>query len=49
VPVRALFEAVEPMALPRCEVGMGSVEGRSGALLVQQREFLGDVDLAAAA
>jgi undecaprenyl phosphate-alpha-L-ara4FN deformylase len=49
VPVRALFEAVEPMALPRCETAMGTVPGRSGTLLVQGREFLGDVDLAAAA
>lgn len=39
-PVRALREAIEPMALPRCEVGAGTVPGRSGTLLVQGDEFL---------
>ncbi len=48
-PVRTLYEAVEPMALPRCTVHAGSVPGRSGTLLVQGEEFLHDVDLAAAA
>jgi peptidoglycan/xylan/chitin deacetylase (PgdA/CDA1 family) len=48
-PTRALYESVEPLALPRCEVGVGSVAGRSGTLLVQGDEFLGDVDLAEAA
>jgi peptidoglycan/xylan/chitin deacetylase (PgdA/CDA1 family) len=48
-PVRALYETVEPLALPRCEVGPGTVYGRTGTLLVQGAEFLGDVDLAAAA
>lgn len=48
-PMRALFEAVEPMALPRCEVAPGTVAGRSGTLLVQGEEFLSDVDLAHAA
>lgn len=47
--MRRLYETVEPMALPRCEVGLDSVPGRSGTLLCQQREFLGDVDLARAA
>jgi hypothetical protein len=37
------------MALPRCETGPGEVPGRSGTLLVQRAEFLGDVDLAQAA
>jgi peptidoglycan/xylan/chitin deacetylase (PgdA/CDA1 family) len=49
VPVRALYDAVEPYALPRCEVSMGTVPGRTGTLLVQGDEFLGDVDLAEAA
>jgi undecaprenyl phosphate-alpha-L-ara4FN deformylase len=48
-PTRSLFESVEPMALPRCTTGMGSVPGRSGTLLVQGPEFLGEVDLAQAA
>jgi peptidoglycan/xylan/chitin deacetylase (PgdA/CDA1 family) len=48
-PVRALYEAVEPMALPRCEVGVGTVPGRTGTLLVQGDEFLADVPLADAA
>ena len=48
-PVRALYDAVELYALPRCEVGMGTVPGRTGTLLVQGDEFLGDVDLAEAA
>ncbi|MGA8034063.1 MAG: polysaccharide deacetylase family protein [Casimicrobiaceae bacterium] len=41
-PVRALRDAVEPLALPRCEVGPGTIEGRSGTLLVQGEEFLAD-------
>ena len=49
VPTRALYDAVEPMALPRCEAGAGQVDGRSGTLLVQGPEFLADVDLAQAA
>jgi len=48
-PVRELFEAVEPMALPRCMTGPGTVPGRTGTLLVQGDEFLREVDLAAAA
>ena len=47
--VRSLYERVEPMALPRCETGPGTVEGRTGTLLVQGQEFLGAVDLARAA
>jgi undecaprenyl phosphate-alpha-L-ara4FN deformylase len=46
---RHLFEAVEPMALPRCVTGPGAVPGRSGTLLVQGEQFLHDVDLARAA
>ena len=49
VPTRALYDSVEPMALPRCETGPGSVDGRSGTLFVQGPEFLADVDLAQAA
>jgi len=48
-PTRALYETLQPMALPRCEVAPAEVPGRSGTLIVQGREFLGDVDLAAAA
>ncbi len=44
VPMRALFESCEPMALPRCECAPGSVPGRSGTLLLQGREFLADCD-----
>jgi peptidoglycan/xylan/chitin deacetylase (PgdA/CDA1 family) len=43
--LRRLYETLEPMALPRCEVGMDAVPGRSGTLLCQRQEFLGDVDL----
>ena len=43
-PVSALRDAVEPLALPRCEVDLDEVEGRTGTLLVQGEEFLGDVD-----
>jgi peptidoglycan/xylan/chitin deacetylase (PgdA/CDA1 family) len=48
-PVRMLFDTVEPMALPRCATGPGTVPGRTGTLLVQGEEFLGNVDLARAA
>jgi undecaprenyl phosphate-alpha-L-ara4FN deformylase len=49
VPMRACYETLQALALPRCEVGPGTVPGRSGTLLCQGREFLGDVDLAHAA
>ena len=49
VPMRAWYETLQALALPRCEVGPGTVPGRSGTLLCQGREFLGDVDLAQAA
>jgi undecaprenyl phosphate-alpha-L-ara4FN deformylase len=49
VSTRTLYESVQPLALPRCEIGPGRVDGRSGTLLVQGREFLADVDLADAA
>jgi peptidoglycan/xylan/chitin deacetylase (PgdA/CDA1 family) len=47
VPVRAHYEASEPMALPRCSVAPGTVPGRTGTLLVQGPEFLADQDAAA--
>ncbi|MEO8849198.1 MAG: 4-deoxy-4-formamido-L-arabinose-phosphoundecaprenol deformylase [Casimicrobiaceae bacterium] len=47
VPMRTLYESIEPMALPRCVTGLGRVDGRSGTLLVQQQEFLGEYDRAA--
>lgn len=43
-PVHMLRDDVEPLALPRCETGPGPIEGRSGTLLLQGDEFLGDVD-----
>jgi undecaprenyl phosphate-alpha-L-ara4FN deformylase len=49
VSLRALLDTLQPLALPRCEVGPGTVEGRAGTLLVQGAEFLADVDLARAA
>jgi peptidoglycan/xylan/chitin deacetylase (PgdA/CDA1 family) len=49
VSTRALVDTLQPLALPRCEVGPGVVEGRAGTLLVQGDEFLADVDLAQAA
>ncbi len=45
---RRLYETLQPLALPRCEVSSASVPGRSGTLLCQGEEFLGDVDLAVA-
>jgi peptidoglycan/xylan/chitin deacetylase (PgdA/CDA1 family) len=49
VATRELLDRVQSLALPRCEASLGAVAGRSGTLLVQGPEFLGDVDLAAAA
>jgi peptidoglycan/xylan/chitin deacetylase (PgdA/CDA1 family) len=49
VPMRSLYETLQTVELPRCEVAPGSVPGRTGRLLVQGPEFLGDVDLALAA
>ena len=45
----ALLETLQPLALPRCAVGPGVTEGRSGMLLLQGEEFLAGVDLAQAA
>ena len=47
--MRALHETLQPRARPRCEVGPGSVPGRSGTLLCQGPDFLAEVDLAQAA
>jgi peptidoglycan/xylan/chitin deacetylase (PgdA/CDA1 family) len=47
--MRALYETLQPLALPRCEVGPGAVPGRSGTLFCQGPEFLAEVDLAQAA
>ena len=47
--IRPRMFTVEPMALPRCVTGPGMVTGRTGTLLVQGEEFLGEVDLALAA
>ncbi len=46
---RTLFESLEGEALPRCDVGAGTIPGRSGTVFVQGQEFLGDIDLAQAA
>ncbi len=48
VSTRAMVETLQPLALPRCEVGLGEVPGRTGSLFVQGPEFLADVDLAVA-
>ena len=47
VATRGIVEALQPLALPRCVVGPGEIPGRSGTVLVQGAEFLGDVELAA--
>ncbi len=48
VSMRTLLETLQPLALPRCEVGPGALDGRSGTLLLQGDEFLAGVDLAQA-
>lgn len=40
--LRQMREAVEPLALPRAYVGIGTVPGRSGTLFVQQGPFPGE-------
>jgi undecaprenyl phosphate-alpha-L-ara4FN deformylase len=40
VRLRDLYDAIEPLALPRCEVGWGNVPGCRHKLLVQQEPFL---------
>jgi peptidoglycan/xylan/chitin deacetylase (PgdA/CDA1 family) len=49
VQMRGWYETLQALALPRCEVGPGTVPGRSGTVLCQGQEFLNDVDLARAA
>ena len=49
VSMRGLYETLQALALPRCEVGPGTVPGRSGTLFRQGPEFLAEVDLALAA
>jgi len=49
VPMRTLYDSLQALVLPRCEVQLGAVPGRSGKLLTQGGEFLAGVDLAAAA
>jgi peptidoglycan/xylan/chitin deacetylase (PgdA/CDA1 family) len=41
VPIAELYESVEPMALPRCEAGLGTLAGHRGAVMLQGPEFLG--------
>ena len=43
-PLRLLHDGVEPLALPRCEAAPAPIAGRTGTLLMQGDEFLGDVD-----
>ena len=45
----ALLDTLPAHALPRCEVLAGSIPGRSGTVLLQGPEFLGDVELPQAA
>jgi len=40
VPLRALAEALDLKSLPRNEIALGAVPGRSGSLTLQGREFL---------
>ena len=40
VPTRALFATLELRALPRHELIMGEIPGRSGTLALQGKEFL---------
>jgi peptidoglycan/xylan/chitin deacetylase (PgdA/CDA1 family) len=49
VRLRDLYEAIDPFALPRCDVGWGNVPGRRHKLLVQFAPFLADVDAERAA
>jgi peptidoglycan/xylan/chitin deacetylase (PgdA/CDA1 family) len=41
VSMRTLLGTLQPLALPRCEVGPGTVEGRSGTLLSATRRVPG--------
>lgn len=41
--IRTLFESVQTRILPRCMAGLAEIPGRSGTVLVQGQEFLGDI------
>ena len=43
VSLRSMRDALDPARLPRHELAMGEIPGRSGTLLVQGAEFLADV------
>jgi hypothetical protein len=43
-PVNQLRDGVEPLSLPRCETGLGTIDGRTGMVFMQGNEFLGDAD-----
>jgi len=48
-PVRRVYAALEPMALPRCSISLkGLVPGRSRELMVQGSEFLKNIEAVAA-
>ena len=40
VPLRAIYESLDPRRLPRCNVALDAVPGRSGTLAVQGEPFL---------
>jgi hypothetical protein len=40
VPLRAIAEALDLKSLPRNEISLGPVAGRSGSLTLQGKEFL---------
>jgi len=40
VPLREMFNALKPNLLPRHELVMGEIPGRSGTLALQGKEFL---------
>ena len=40
VSMRTLLDTLQPLALPRCEVGPGVIDGRAGTLLMQGEQFL---------
>ena len=48
VALRELVAGVDPLALPRCEVGWGAVPGCPHRLLVQQAPFLGEIEIPSA-
>jgi peptidoglycan/xylan/chitin deacetylase (PgdA/CDA1 family) len=46
VSMRDIYDSLQALTLPRCEVGKGSIAGRSGTLFTQGPEFLAGVDMA---